>query len=80
VHLKPGTESRLQELATKTGRAPDELLEDALAGYLQELGSVRDMLDRRYDDVKNGSAPLLDGEDALANLQRKSNDRRSDRS
>jgi hypothetical protein len=38
------------------------------------------MLDRRYDDVKNGSAPLLDGEDALANLQRKSNDRRSDRS
>ena len=80
VHLKPGTESRLQELAAKTGRAPDELLEDALAGYLQELGSVRDMLDRRYDDVKNGRVQLLDGEDALANLQRKSNDRRSGRS
>jgi predicted transcriptional regulator len=77
VHLKPGTESRLQELATKTGRAPDELLEDALAGYLQELGSFRDMLDHRYDDVKSGRVQLLDGEDALANLQRKSNDRRS---
>lgn len=80
VHLKPGTESRLQELAMKTGRAPDELLEDALAGYLQELGSVRDMLDNRYDDVKSGRVQLLDGEDALANLQRKSNDRRSGRS
>ncbi len=80
VHLKPGTQSRLQELATKTGRAPDELLEDALAGYLQELGSVRDMLDSRYDDLKNGSVQLLDGEDAQANLQRKSNDRRSGRS
>ena len=80
VHLKPGTESRLQELATKTGRAPDELLEDALAGYLQELGSVRDMLDNRYDDVKSGRVQLLDGEDALANLQRESNDRRSGRS
>ncbi len=64
----------------KTGRAPDELLEDALAGYLQELGSVRDMLDNRYDDVKSGRVQLLDGEDALANLQRKSNDRRSGRS
>ena len=80
VHLKPGTESRLQELATKTGRAPDELLEDTLAGYLQELGSVRDMLDNRYDDVKSGRVQLLDGEDALANLQRKGNDRRSGRS
>ena len=79
VHLKPATESRLQELATKTGRAPDELLEDALAGYLEELGSLRDRLDRRYDDVKNGNVELLDGEDALANLQRKSNDRRSGR-
>ena len=80
VHLKPGTESRHQELAMKTGRAPDELLEDALAGYLQELGSVRDMLDNRYDDVKSGRVQLLDGEDTLANLQRKSNDRRSGRS
>jgi len=30
VHLKPETESRLQELAAATGRAPDELHSDAL--------------------------------------------------
>jgi predicted transcriptional regulator len=54
VHLRPETESRLQELATKTGRAPGELIEDAMAGYLQELGEVRGMLDSRYDDLKSG--------------------------
>jgi len=33
VHLKPETESRLAELAAKSGRATDDLLEDAMAGY-----------------------------------------------
>ena len=42
LHLRPETESRLQELATKTGRAPGDLIEDAMAGYLQELAQVRD--------------------------------------
>ena len=37
VNLRPETESRIQELAAKTGRALDDLFEDAMAGYLQEL-------------------------------------------
>jgi predicted transcriptional regulator len=45
VHLRPETESRLQELAAKTGRAPDELVEDAMAAYLQELTQTREMLE-----------------------------------
>ncbi len=49
VHLKPETESRLQELAATTGRAPDELVEDAMTGYLAELTHVRAKLDSRYD-------------------------------
>ena len=40
VHFRPETESRLQELAAKTGRAPGDLIEDAMAGYLQELSQV----------------------------------------
>jgi predicted DNA-binding protein len=51
VRLKPETESRLQELAAQTGRAPDELVEDATVGYLEELAHTRQMLDGRYDDV-----------------------------
>jgi predicted transcriptional regulator len=76
VHLKPETESRLQELAATTGRAPDELVEEAMAGYLAELAQVRNMLDGRYDDIKSGSAQPVDGEDAFAQLRQKSQDRR----
>ena len=77
VHFRPETESRLHELAHKTGRAPDDLIEDAMAGYLQELGEVREMLDTRYDDLKTGRVKPVDGEKAFADLRRKSkNDER----
>ena len=72
VHLRPETESRLQELASKTGREPNDLIEDAMAGYLQELAQVRGMLDGRYDDLKSGRVKSVDGEEAFANLRRKS--------
>jgi predicted transcriptional regulator len=72
VHLRPETESRLQELAAKSGRAPNDLIEDAMAAYLQELAQVREMLDGRYDDIKSGRAKAIDGEEAFANLRRKS--------
>jgi len=77
VHLKPETESRLQKLAATTGRAPDELVEDAMAGYLAELAQVRTMLDGRYDEIKSGRVEPLDGEDAFNRLRRKSEDRRN---
>jgi predicted DNA-binding protein len=80
VHFRPETESRLQELAAKTGRAPDEIVEDAMAGYLQELAPVRETLDNRYDQLKSGQTKPVDGEDALASLRRKSADRRANRS
>jgi predicted transcriptional regulator len=81
VHLRPETESRLQELATKSGRAPNDLIEDAMAAYLQELAQVREMLDGRYDDLKNGRVKPVDGEEAFAELRRKSkNDARRTRS
>jgi len=71
VHLKPETESLLQELAAKTGRAPEELVEDAMAGYLAELADVRTMLDSRYDDIKSGRLNPVDGDEAFNRLQNK---------
>jgi predicted DNA-binding protein len=76
VHLKPETESRLRELATSTGRAPDELVEDTMASYLKELAQVRSMLDGRCDQIKSGSVEPIDGEEAFERLRRKSEDRR----
>lgn len=77
VNFRPETESRLQELAQKTGRAPDDLVEDAMASYLQELGEVRTMLDSRYDDLKSARVKPVDGENAFADLRRRSEKRRA---
>ncbi len=76
VNLRPETESRIQELAAQTGRATDDLVEDAMVGYLQELAQARDMLDTRYDDLKSGRATPVDGEKAFAALRSKSQERR----
>jgi predicted transcriptional regulator len=76
VHLKPETESRLKELAATTGRSPEDLVEDAMSGYLAELTEVRKMLDSRYDDIKSGRVAPVDGEDAFARLRQMSQDRR----
>src|SRR5438477_1591118 len=76
VHLRPETESRIQELAAKTGRAPADLVEDAMTGYLQELAEAREMIDTRYDDLKSGRLKSINGEEAFAALRRKSEARR----
>ena len=76
VRLRPETESRIQELAAKTGRAADELVEEAMTGYLHELAQTREMLDRRYDELKSGSVGAVDGEAAFSALRRKSEERR----
>ena len=76
VNLKPETESRLQELSATTGRPPEDLIEDAMAGYLAELAQVREMLDTRYDDWKSGRVKPIEGEEAFNRIRSKSEDRR----
>jgi hypothetical protein len=65
-------------LLAKTGRAPDDLIEDAIAGYLRELAEVHELLDGRYDDAKSGGVKPLDDE-AFARLRQNSKDRKSSR-
>jgi predicted DNA-binding protein len=77
VRFKPDTESRLNELASRSGRPTDELVEDAMAGYLAEVAQVREMLDSRYDEIKSGRVKPIDGEEAFARLRQKSEDRRA---
>lgn len=70
VHLdNPNLEAKIHQWATETGHSPDELVEDALAGYLSELAQVREMLDARYDDIESGRVDLIDGEEARARLK-----------
>jgi predicted DNA-binding protein len=74
VHLKPETETRLNDLATKSGRPTDDLVEDAMAGYLKEVADVRRSLDTRYDDIKSGKVKPIDGEDFFESLRRREDD------
>lgn len=79
VHLSPEMQAKLDKLATDTGRSQNEFVEDAMAGYLDELGQVRGMLDSRYDDTKSGKVKPIDGEEAFARLREKSEKWRSGR-
>lgn len=79
VHFSPDIEARLDQLAAATGRAKDEFVQDAMAGYFDELEQVRETLDRRYDDIKSGKAKLIPGEEVVARLREKSAARRQQR-
>jgi predicted DNA-binding protein len=71
VHLTPDLEAQLNQLSAETGRAKEDLVQDAMAGYLAELSQVRNMLDSRYDDIKSGKIQPLNGAEVFASLRQK---------
>jgi len=52
VHFMPELEKKLNDLAALSGRPAEELVQDAVAGLVDEQAGARQMLDRRYDDLK----------------------------
>ena len=72
----PELQAKVEQWVTDTGRPVEELLEDAMAGYFDELSQVRKTLDSRYDDIKSGKFKLIDGEEAFARLKAKIEARR----
>jgi hypothetical protein len=54
VNFAPDLQARIDRLAVETGRAPEKLVKDAMAGYVAELVQTREMLDSRYDGLKSG--------------------------
>jgi hypothetical protein len=54
----------------------ESLLENAVAGYLDEVQQVREMLDSRYDDLASGRIQGIDGEEAFRLLMEKTQVRR----
>jgi hypothetical protein len=77
VHFPPDLQAKIDQLVLETGRAPDKLLEDALAGYVAELVQTRETLDSRYDALKSGSVKPVSGDEVKARLREKSAARRS---
>jgi predicted transcriptional regulator len=77
VQVTPEIAQKLNDLAEASGRAPSQIVEDALAGYLEDAASLRQTLDSRYDDLKSGRMKPIDGEEAYRRLREKSERRRS---
>ena len=69
VNVTPELEKRLSDFAAQSGLSPDEVVEDALSGYFEDLAETRAMLDRRYDEIESGKVTLIPGEEAFARLR-----------
>jgi predicted transcriptional regulator len=80
VRFTPEVEKQLKDFAALSGRGTDQVVEEALAGYLEEAARLRETLDRRYDDVKSGRVKLIPGEEVEAYFREKSVARRKQQS
>ena len=72
VHFTAETEKKLKDLAAQSGRGTDDLVEDAMAGYFDEVRQIRETLDSRYDDLKSGKVKPIPGDEVEAYFREKS--------
>lgn len=77
VHFTPEVEKKLNDLSAQSGRGTDELVQDALTAYFDELLQTRGVLDSRYDELKSGRVKSVDGEEAFARLKAKTEAQRN---
>ena len=77
LHLAPELQAKVEQLIQKSGITLEQLVEDALAGYVPEAAGTSEMLDSRYDDLKSGRVKPIDGEAFFESLVKKSSARRS---
>ena len=79
VHFTRDVEAKLEQMSRESGRPSDELVEDAVIGYFDELSHPREMLDRRYDDLESGKVKPIEGEEAYRRLMEKTDAQRQRR-
>ena len=71
VHFAPDLQAKIDQLVSETGRTPDKLIADAMAGYVAELAETREMINSRYDDLKSGKVKPIDGEAFFESLRKR---------
>jgi hypothetical protein len=71
VHVTPDMAKKLNSFAVTSGRTVEDIVEDALTGYL-EVAALQTLLDGRYDDLESGRIKAIDGEEAFRKLREKS--------
>jgi predicted transcriptional regulator len=79
VHVRPEVQAKLDQMVRESGRPTDELVEDAIIGYFDELAYARETLDRRFDDMESGTVKPMEGEEARRRLMEKTEAQRQRR-
>ena len=79
VQFEPAVQAKLEQIARESGLDAVQLVQDAVAGYVDELAGTREMLNSRYDDIKSGKVKMIPGEEVFARLRAKSEALRSKR-
>jgi predicted DNA-binding protein len=73
VNFSPETEKKLEDLARQSGHGTaDELVQEVVEGYFDELAQTHEVLDSRYDDLKSGRVKPIPGEEVVAYFREKS--------
>ncbi len=78
VHFLPELEAKLTHSAAQQGCKPDELVQDVVSRYFEELIFTRQTLDRRYDDLESGRVKPIPGDEVFARLRARSAARRAE--
>lgn len=68
VQFEPALQAKLDQIARESRRAAADLVQDAVAGYVDELAETRHMLDSRYDEIKSGKVKMIPGDEAFTRL------------
>jgi predicted DNA-binding protein len=74
--LEPRLLAKVEQWSVETGRPAGELVEDAIAGYFNEVEELRTMLDSRYDEIVSGAVQPLDGVEACRLIRERAKARR----
>ena len=77
IHFPPEVQTKLEQMARDTGRRSNELVENVVTDFFDEITFTREALDRRYDDLENGRVKLIPGDEVFARLRAKSAARRA---
>lgn len=79
IQFTPEVQAKLEQMARDAGRRSDELVQDAVTGFFDELAFTSEMLERRYRDLDSGRVQPIDGEEAYRRLMAKTQELRRQR-
>ena len=78
VHFTSDLEKKLQALAAQSGREAEALVQDAVAGYVDELADMRAHIEEGFLQAERGE--LIDGAQARREIQARKDTWHQDRS